>query len=42
MILKGKKVTARNEKEATEADLLTAKLQVQATDEAELTKNTLR
>ncbi|KAJ4701492.1 hypothetical protein OWV82_024728 [Melia azedarach] len=33
-----KKATARNEKEATEADLQTAKMQVEAADSAEETK----
>ncbi|XP_050378520.1 uncharacterized protein LOC126795815 [Argentina anserina] len=36
-----KKLTARNEKEAAEADLLTAKMQAEATDAAEDTKNRL-
>ncbi|KAM5575244.1 hypothetical protein ABKV19_014270 [Rosa sericea] len=36
-----KKLTARNEKEAAEADLVTAKMQVEATDAAEDTKNRL-
>ncbi|XP_031279227.1 uncharacterized protein LOC116137688 isoform X2 [Pistacia vera] len=36
-----KKVTARSEKEATEADLQTAKMQVEAADEAEDTKKRL-
>ncbi|XP_052188168.1 uncharacterized protein LOC127798673 isoform X2 [Diospyros lotus] len=34
----GKKIRARNEKEATEADLQTAKMQVEAADAAEDTK----
>ncbi|KAK9930117.1 hypothetical protein M0R45_027172 [Rubus argutus] len=34
-----KKLTARNEKEASEADLLSAKMQVEAADSAEDTKN---
>ncbi|KAF5195749.1 hypothetical protein FRX31_014664 [Thalictrum thalictroides] len=37
----GKKITARNEKEASEADLQTAKMQVEATNEAEQTKKKL-
>ncbi|KAL5705481.1 hypothetical protein ACHQM5_023779 [Ranunculus cassubicifolius] len=36
-----KKITARNEKEASEADLQTAKMQVDATNEAEETKKRL-
>ncbi|KAF6166744.1 hypothetical protein GIB67_005620 [Kingdonia uniflora] len=36
-----KKITAKNEKEATEADLQTAKMQVDATNEAESTKKGL-
>ncbi|KAJ4701491.1 hypothetical protein OWV82_024728 [Melia azedarach] len=36
--LQAKKATARNEKEATEADLQTAKMQVEAADSAEETK----
>lgn len=36
-----KKVTARNEKEATEADLKAAKMQVEAADAAEETKKRL-
>ncbi|KAL5988425.1 hypothetical protein ACLOJK_036189 [Asimina triloba] len=36
-----KKVTAKNEKEASEADLRAAKLQVEASDEAERTKKQL-
>ncbi|GAB4839479.1 hypothetical protein Ancab_029002 [Ancistrocladus abbreviatus] len=39
---KGKKLTARNEEEATEADLQTAKMEVDAADAAEHTKNQLR
>ncbi|CAK9313023.1 unnamed protein product [Citrullus colocynthis] len=34
----GKKMTAKSEKEAAEADLKTAKMQVQATEDAENTK----
>lgn len=34
----GKKMTARNEKEAAEADLLTEKMQVEAANAAEDTK----
>ncbi|KAL5777435.1 hypothetical protein ACOSP7_010361 [Xanthoceras sorbifolium] len=37
----GKKVTAINEQEATKADLQTAKMQVEASDEAEETKKRL-
>ncbi|KAM1014301.1 hypothetical protein TB2_044125 [Malus domestica] len=37
-----KKLTARNEKEATEAELQTAKMQVDAVDAAEDTKNQVR
>ncbi|TXG52638.1 hypothetical protein EZV62_021807 [Acer yangbiense] len=37
----GKKVTAKNEQEATEGDLQTAKMQVEAVDEAEETKKRL-
>ncbi|XP_052188167.1 uncharacterized protein LOC127798673 isoform X1 [Diospyros lotus] len=37
-LLQGKKIRARNEKEATEADLQTAKMQVEAADAAEDTK----
>jgi hypothetical protein len=36
-----KKLTARSEKEATEADLMAAKMQVEATDAAEETKKRL-
>ncbi|XP_004287438.1 PREDICTED: uncharacterized protein LOC101307528 [Fragaria vesca subsp. vesca] len=36
-----KRLTARSEKEATEADLVTAKMQVEATDAAEDTKSRL-
>jgi hypothetical protein len=36
-----KKVKARNEKEASEADMQTAKAQVEATDEAEAKKKQL-
>lgn len=36
-----KKLTARNEKEATEADLMAAKMQVEAADSAEETKKRL-
>ncbi|KAL3514295.1 hypothetical protein ACH5RR_027012 [Cinchona calisaya] len=36
-----KKITAKNEKEATEADLLASKMQVDAADEAENTKKKL-
>ncbi|CAN6584244.1 unnamed protein product [Malus baccata var. baccata] len=36
-----KKLTARNEQEATEAELQTAKMQVEAADAAEDTKNRL-
>ncbi|XP_062165473.1 uncharacterized protein LOC133871995 isoform X3 [Alnus glutinosa] len=36
-----KKLTARNEKEATEADLLAAKMQVEAADAAEEAKKRL-
>ena len=36
-----KKITAKNEKEATAADLETAKMQVEAADAAEETKNRL-
>lgn len=36
--VQAKKLTARSEKEATEADLLTAKMQIEAADEAEDTK----
>ncbi|KAK9270343.1 hypothetical protein L1049_025922 [Liquidambar formosana] len=36
-----KKLTARNEKEATKADLQAARMQVEATDAAEDTKNRL-
>ncbi|XP_059462046.1 uncharacterized protein LOC132191042 [Corylus avellana] len=36
-----KKLTARNEKEATEADLMAAKMQVEAADAAEETKKRL-
>lgn len=35
----GKKITAKSEKEAAEADLRTAKMQVQATEAAENLKN---
>lgn len=35
----GKKITAKSEKEAAEADLKTAKMQVQATEAAENLKN---
>lgn len=38
MIGQGKKMTAKSEKEAAEADLKTAKMQVQATEDAENTK----
>lgn len=34
-------MTARNEKEASEADLVSAKMQVEAADSAEDTKNRL-
>ncbi|KAG9155110.1 hypothetical protein Leryth_011082 [Lithospermum erythrorhizon] len=36
-----KKLSAKNEEEATEADLLTAKMQVEAADAAENTKKQL-
>ncbi|KAL3825653.1 hypothetical protein ACJIZ3_021682 [Penstemon smallii] len=36
-----KKITAKNEKEATDADLQTAKMQVEAADNAEAIKNRL-
>lgn len=36
-----KRVKARNEKEANEADLITAKMQVEATNEAENKKKEL-
>lgn len=36
-----RKVTARSEEEATEADMRAAKMQVEATDEAEAKKNQL-
>ncbi|XP_062165472.1 uncharacterized protein LOC133871995 isoform X2 [Alnus glutinosa] len=39
--LQTKKLTARNEKEATEADLLAAKMQVEAADAAEEAKKRL-
>lgn len=38
---KAKKMTARNEREASEADLKAAKMQVEATDAAEETKKRL-
>ncbi|XP_022132044.1 uncharacterized protein LOC111005010 [Momordica charantia] len=37
----GKKMTAKTEEEAAKADLKTAKMQVQATEAAENTKNQL-
>ncbi|GFS44096.1 hypothetical protein Acr_00g0088390 [Actinidia rufa] len=41
LVGQAKKVTARNEKEATEAYLQTAKMQVEAADDAEETKKSL-
>ncbi|KAL6317328.1 hypothetical protein AAG906_030081 [Vitis piasezkii] len=41
LVGQGKKMTARNEKEATQADLLTEKMQVEAADAAEDTKKNL-
>lgn len=39
--MQGKKLTAKNEQEASEADLQAAKMQVDAADAAEDTKNRL-
>ncbi|KAF8404743.1 hypothetical protein HHK36_009632 [Tetracentron sinense] len=41
LVGQAKKMTARNEEEASEADLQTAKMQVEATDAAEDTKKRL-
>ncbi|XAR48481.1 hypothetical protein NMG60_11031309 [Bertholletia excelsa] len=41
LVGQAQKLTARNEKEATEADLRTAKMQVEAADAAEDTKKRL-
>ncbi|XP_057975536.1 uncharacterized protein LOC131162931 [Malania oleifera] len=41
LVGQGKKMRARNEREAAEADLQTAKMQVEAADAAETTKKTL-
>lgn len=40
-MVQAKKLTARNEKEASEADLQAAKMQIDATNEAEETRKKL-